>query len=43
MAREGVLLFTEYGFAKDVGMTVWRVMGGFALAAAIGVPAWAIS
>ena len=38
MAREGVLLFTEYGFAKDVGMTVWRVMGGFALAAAIGVP-----
>lgn len=38
MLREGVALFTEYGFAKDVGMTIWRVLGGFALAAALGVP-----
>ena len=38
MLREGVLLFTEYGFIKDVGMTVWRVLGGFLLAALIGVP-----
>ena len=38
MLQEGVALFTEYGFAADVGMTVWRVLGGFALAAAIGVP-----
>lgn len=38
MLREGVLLFTEYGFAHDVAMTVWRVMGGFVLAAAVAVP-----
>lgn len=38
MLQEGVSLFTEYGFASDVGMTVWRVLGGFALAAIIGVP-----
>lgn len=38
MLREGVALFTEFGFLKDIGMTVWRVLGGFALAAAIGVP-----
>lgn len=38
MVREGVLLFTEHGFLKDIGMTVWRVLGGFVLAAAIGVP-----
>ena len=38
MAREGVLLFTEYGFLHDIGMTVWRVMGGFILASAVAVP-----
>ncbi|MDF1486492.1 ABC transporter permease [Ramlibacter sp. H39-3-26] len=38
MVREGWLLFTEYHFAHDIGMTVWRVLGGFALAAAVGVP-----
>jgi len=32
------LLFTEFGFLHDVGMTVWRVMGGFAIAASIAVP-----
>ena len=38
MVKEGIALFTEYGFAKDIGMTVWRVVGGFLLAAVIGVP-----
>lgn len=38
MLREGWLLFTEYGFAKDIGMTVWRVLAGFLLAALIAVP-----
>ncbi|MSQ63157.1 MAG: ABC transporter permease [Betaproteobacteria bacterium] len=34
----GIELFTEYGFLKDVGVTVWRVVGGFVLAAAVAVP-----
>ena len=34
----GVALFTEYGFIHDIGMTVWRVLGGFLLAAAVAVP-----
>jgi NitT/TauT family transport system permease protein len=38
MLREGYALFTEHGFAKDVGMTVWRVVGGFVLAAVLAVP-----
>ena len=38
MVREGWMLFTEYNFIHDIGMTVWRVMGGFVLAAAVGVP-----
>lgn len=38
MAKEGWLLFAEYGFHKDIGMTVWRVFGGFILAAVIAVP-----
>ncbi len=38
MAREGVLLFTEYNFIGDIGMTVWRVVGGFVLAALLAVP-----
>jgi len=31
-------LFAEFGFLHDVGMTVWRVMGGFAIAAMMAVP-----
>src|ERR1700675_2783962 len=42
MLREGWELFAIHGFAKDVGMTVWRVGGGFLIAAAIGVP-WGIA
>ena len=38
MVKEGWLLFTEYGFIKDIGMTIWRVVGGFVLAAVIAVP-----
>ncbi|MDQ7958462.1 MAG: ABC transporter permease [Pseudomonadota bacterium] len=38
MVKEAWLLFTEYGFIKDIGMTVWRVLGGFILAAALAVP-----
>ncbi|MCK6453857.1 MAG: ABC transporter permease [Alphaproteobacteria bacterium] len=34
----GVTLFVEFGFAKDIVMTIWRVVGGFVIAAAIGVP-----
>ena len=36
--RIGINLFTEYGFIKDVGITVWRVVGGFVLAALVAVP-----
>ncbi|NUO86225.1 MAG: ABC transporter permease [Cupriavidus sp.] len=38
MAREGMTLFTEYNFIGDIGMTVWRVVGGFVLAAVLAVP-----
>jgi len=38
MLEEGWLLFAQHGFAHDVAMTVWRVLGGFVLAAALGVP-----
>ncbi len=38
MLEEGYALFARHGFAKDVGMTVWRVLGGFVLAAVLGVP-----
>jgi NitT/TauT family transport system permease protein len=36
--REGHALFTEHGFARDIGFTVWRVLGGFLIAAALAVP-----
>ena len=38
MVREGWLLFTEYGFSHDIGMTVWRVLGGFTMATIVAVP-----
>ncbi len=38
MLREGWTLFADYGFAKDIGMTVWRVLAGFLLATVIAVP-----
>jgi NitT/TauT family transport system permease protein len=33
MVREGYSLLVQYGFAFDIGMTIWRVLGGFVLAA----------
>ena len=38
MVREGVNLMVQHGFIKDIGITIWRVFGGFLLAAAIGIP-----
>jgi NitT/TauT family transport system permease protein len=38
MVRSGYTLLTEMGFASDIGMTVWRVLGGFAIAAALALP-----
>jgi NitT/TauT family transport system permease protein len=36
--QAGITLFVEYNFLGDIAMTVWRVVGGFVIAAAIGVP-----
>ena len=38
MVKEAWLLFTEFNFIHDIGMTVWRVFGGFLLAAVVAVP-----
>jgi NitT/TauT family transport system permease protein len=38
MVKSGWDLLANQGFAKDIGMTVWRVLGGFAIAAALAVP-----
>ena len=38
MLKSGWVLLTEQGFAKDIGFTVWRVLGGFVLAALVAVP-----
>jgi len=38
MLDEGWLLLTRFGFAHDIGITIWRVLGGFIIAAALAVP-----
>nr|WP_231402564.1 ABC transporter permease [Caenimonas aquaedulcis] len=38
MVRSGWDLLAHQGFLKDIGMTVWRVVGGFAIAALVAVP-----
>ncbi len=38
MLRAGWTLIAEHGFTKDIGMTVWRVLGGFIIAAVLAVP-----
>ena len=38
MVKSGYTLLTEMGFAYDIGMTVWRVLGGFVIAAALALP-----
>ncbi|MGE0733203.1 MAG: ABC transporter permease [Alphaproteobacteria bacterium] len=36
--KAGIALFAEYNFIGDVGITVWRVVGGFVVAAVLAVP-----
>jgi NitT/TauT family transport system permease protein len=36
--QSGITLFTEHGFIVDVGLTIWRVVGGFIIAAIFAVP-----
>lgn len=36
--RAGVVLFTEHDFLSDVGITLFRVVGGFVIATLVGVP-----
>ena len=38
MLDSGWTLLVEHGFAHDIGMTVFRVLGGFLIAALIAVP-----
>ncbi|MBL8309780.1 MAG: ABC transporter permease [Burkholderiales bacterium] len=38
MVKSGYTLIAEMGFLKDIGMTVWRVLGGFIIAALIALP-----
>ncbi len=38
MVKSGYDLLVNQGFIKDIAMTVWRVLGGFAIAAALAVP-----
>ena len=34
----GYSLIVEFGFLADIGVTIWRVIGGFVIAAAVAVP-----
>jgi NitT/TauT family transport system permease protein len=38
MVKSGWVLLVEMGFLGDIGMTVWRVLGGFVIAAALALP-----
>lgn len=38
MVGEGYRLLVEFGFLHDIGMTIWRVVGGFILAAMVALP-----
>ena len=38
MLKSGWTLMTEMGFGYDIGWTVWRVLGGFILAAVLALP-----
>ncbi|MBC7602267.1 MAG: ABC transporter permease [Ramlibacter sp.] len=38
MVKSGWDLLANQGFAKDIGWTVWRVLGGFAIAAVLAIP-----
>lgn len=38
MLIDGWLLLTKFGFAGDIGVTVWRVVAGFVFASLVAVP-----
>src|SRR5918994_1522870 len=38
MLEDGWTLLTRFGFGVDIAVTVWRVVGGFILAALVAVP-----
>lgn len=38
MLADGWVLLTQHGFLGDIGITIWRVIGGFILAALVAVP-----
>ena len=38
MVKSGYTLLTQMGFGYDIAWTVWRVLGGFVLAAALALP-----
>ncbi len=38
MLNDGWVLLTKHGFLGDIGITIWRVIGGFILAALVAVP-----
>src|SRR5215470_12644073 len=38
MLADGRALLVQHGFLFDIGMTIWRVVGGFILAALVAVP-----
>jgi NitT/TauT family transport system permease protein len=38
MVTDGWTLLAKFGFLADIGITVWRVVGGFVLAALVAVP-----
>ena len=38
MVEEGWLLLSKHGFLFDIAITIWRVLGGFVLAALLAVP-----
>ncbi|MEY2689544.1 MAG: hypothetical protein RL375_3743 [Pseudomonadota bacterium] len=38
MVASGWRLLTQFDFATDIGMTVWRVLGGFVIAAGLALP-----
>jgi NitT/TauT family transport system permease protein len=38
MIEDGRLLLVKHGFLFDIGVTIWRVVGGFVIAALVAVP-----
>jgi NitT/TauT family transport system permease protein len=38
MVEEGYTLLVRHGFAFDIAVTIWRVVGGFVLAAILAIP-----